>query len=57
MIRAEIIHAGGVPLCVERFGEPADQAILLIHGAGNSMLSWDEELCGKLAGGSMEPKA
>jgi pimeloyl-ACP methyl ester carboxylesterase len=51
MIRAEIIHAGGVPLCVERFGDSADPAILLIHGAGNSMLSWDEELCGKLAGG------
>jgi pimeloyl-ACP methyl ester carboxylesterase len=51
MIRAEIVQAGEVPLCVERFGDPADPAILLIHGAGNSMLSWDEELCGRLAAG------
>ena len=26
--------------------------ILLIHGAGSSMLSWDEELCERLAAGA-----
>jgi pimeloyl-ACP methyl ester carboxylesterase len=30
-------------------GNPADPAIVLIHGAGNTMLSWDEELCERLA--------
>jgi pimeloyl-ACP methyl ester carboxylesterase len=35
----------------ETFGDPGDAAILLIHGAGNDMLSWDEELCGRLAAG------
>jgi pimeloyl-ACP methyl ester carboxylesterase len=46
-----IVHANGVDLCVETFGDPADPAILLIHGAGSSMLSWDEALCERLARG------
>jgi pimeloyl-ACP methyl ester carboxylesterase len=46
-----IVHANGVDLCVETFGDPAAPAILLIHGAGSSMLSWDEELCERLAAG------
>lgn len=46
-----IVRANGVDLCAEAFGDPADRAILLLHGAGNTMLSWDEELCGRLAAG------
>jgi pimeloyl-ACP methyl ester carboxylesterase len=46
-----IIQANGVDLCVETFGDAGDPAILLIHGAGSSLLSWDEELCGRLADG------
>jgi pimeloyl-ACP methyl ester carboxylesterase len=46
-----IIQANGVELCAETFGEPGDPAILLIHGAGNTMLSWDEALCERLAAG------
>jgi pimeloyl-ACP methyl ester carboxylesterase len=46
-----IVRANGVHLCVETFGDPADPAILLIHGAGSSMLSWDEQLCERLAAG------
>ena len=49
-----IVHANGVDLAVETFGDPADPALLLIHGAGNSMLSWDEELCGRLAAGGRQ---
>jgi pimeloyl-ACP methyl ester carboxylesterase len=45
------VHANGVELCAESFGDPADPAILLIHGAGNSMLSWEEALCARLAAG------
>ena len=33
----------------EAFGNPSDPAILLIHGAGSTMLSWDDELCLRLA--------
>jgi pimeloyl-ACP methyl ester carboxylesterase len=46
-----IVQANGVDLCVETFGDPGDPAILLIHGAGSSMLSWDEALCARLAAG------
>jgi pimeloyl-ACP methyl ester carboxylesterase len=30
-------------------GDAGDPAIVLVHGAGNTMLSWDEELCERLA--------
>ena len=46
-----LLEANGVELCVETFGDRADPAIVLSHGAGNSMLSWDEELCARLAAG------
>jgi pimeloyl-ACP methyl ester carboxylesterase len=50
-VSGRIVKANGIDLCVETFGDPADPAILLIHGAGNTMLSWDEELCARLAAG------
>jgi pimeloyl-ACP methyl ester carboxylesterase len=46
-----IIRANGVELCVESFGDPGDPAVLLIHGAGHSLLAWDEEFVGRLAAG------
>ena len=49
---ARIVEANGIDLCVETFGDPADPAILLIHGAGSTMLSWDAGLCARLAAGS-----
>jgi pimeloyl-ACP methyl ester carboxylesterase len=45
-----MLTANGVPLCVETFGDPADPAVLLIHGAQSSMLWWEDELCSLLAG-------
>jgi len=48
----QIVNANGIDLCVETFGDRADPAILLIHGAGNSMLSWDEAFCERLAAGA-----
>jgi pimeloyl-ACP methyl ester carboxylesterase len=47
-----IVRANGVDLCVETFGDPADPAILLIHGAATSMLGWEDEFCERLAAGS-----
>ncbi len=47
----KIVHANGVPLCAETFGDPADPAILLIMGAASSMLWWEEEFCERLAAG------
>ena len=51
MTSERIVHANGVDLCVETFGDPADPAILLIAGASGSMLSWEEEFCERLAAG------
>jgi pimeloyl-ACP methyl ester carboxylesterase len=50
-VNDHIVQANGIDLCVETFGDHADPAILLVHGAGSSMLSWDEELCERLAAG------
>jgi pimeloyl-ACP methyl ester carboxylesterase len=45
-----IYPVNGVELCAETFGDPADPAVLLIHGASASMLWWPEPLCTQLAG-------
>lgn len=44
-----LVEANGVELCVQTFGDPADPAILLIHGASSSMLCWEDELCQRIA--------
>jgi pimeloyl-ACP methyl ester carboxylesterase len=46
-----LVEVNGVELCLETFGDPADPAVLLIMGAGGSMLAWHEELCQRLAAG------
>jgi pimeloyl-ACP methyl ester carboxylesterase len=51
-VSGRIVEANGIDQCAETFGDPADPAILLIHGAGNTMLSWDDALCARLADGS-----
>jgi pimeloyl-ACP methyl ester carboxylesterase len=48
-VNDRIVRANGVDLCVETFGDRGDPAILLIHGGGSSMVSWDEALCERLA--------
>ena len=47
----QIVKANGVELCLESFGDPADPAVLLIHGGGHSLLAWDEEFVGRLVAG------
>ncbi|MGH3715419.1 MAG: alpha/beta fold hydrolase [Micromonosporaceae bacterium] len=51
MSRERVLRVGGVELCVESFGDPAQPAILLIGGAASSMDWWDDELCQLLADG------
>jgi pimeloyl-ACP methyl ester carboxylesterase len=46
-----IVQANGVDLCVQTLGDPADPAILLIHGAATSMHGWEDEFCKRLAAG------
>ena len=40
---------GSWELYAETFGAAGDPALLLLHGAGNSMTAWDAELCERLA--------
>jgi pimeloyl-ACP methyl ester carboxylesterase len=47
-----IVRANGADLCVETFGDATNPAILLIAGAGSSMLSWEDHFCERLAAGS-----
>ena len=44
-----VIDTGGVELCTEAFGDPADPPILLVMGIGGSMLWWEEGFCRMLA--------
>jgi pimeloyl-ACP methyl ester carboxylesterase len=46
------MNINGVELCVETLGDPADPAILLIHGSGASMDWWDDEFCARLQAGN-----
>ncbi|MFI0483215.1 alpha/beta fold hydrolase [Actinomadura sp. 9N215] len=42
----KLIKANGVELCAETFGDPGDAPVLLI---GNTMLTWPDDLCGRVA--------
>lgn len=46
-----MVHAGGVELCTESFGDRADPPILLVMGIGASMLWWEADFCRMLAAG------
>jgi pimeloyl-ACP methyl ester carboxylesterase len=46
-----MIEANGVELCTSSFGDRADPSILLIMGAGASMLWWEDGFCRLLADG------
>jgi pimeloyl-ACP methyl ester carboxylesterase len=50
-VTERMIDVGGVELCTESFGDPADPAILLVMGIGASMLWWEEGFCRMLADG------
>ena len=39
----------GIEICHESFGDPADPAVLLMHGLGSQLLVWEEGLCRLLA--------
>lgn len=45
-----LLDAGrGVTLCCETFGDPADDALLLISGLGQQLIAWPTGLCDALA--------
>lgn len=49
MDTATAYDVNGITLAAETFGDPADPAILLVHGACASMLWWEEALCRRIA--------
>jgi pimeloyl-ACP methyl ester carboxylesterase len=40
---------GGIRLCYDTFGDPADPPLLLIMGLGTQMVAWHEDFCRQLA--------
>ncbi|MDE2894693.1 MAG: alpha/beta hydrolase, partial [Chloroflexota bacterium] len=44
-----LVQGNGIEICTDAFGDPVDPTILLVNGAGGSMLGWREELCQRLA--------
>lgn len=45
----KLLGINGVELCVETYGIPSDPPILLVDGAGASMLWWEAGLCERIA--------
>ncbi|MFJ8039822.1 alpha/beta fold hydrolase [Kitasatospora sp. NPDC096147] len=45
------VEVNGVRLCTEAFGTPGAPAVLLLHGAGHSMLNWPDAFVRRLADG------
>lgn len=45
----QMIQGDGIEICTDAFGDTSDPVILLIMGAGCSMLHWDEIWCHRLA--------
>jgi pimeloyl-ACP methyl ester carboxylesterase len=45
------LHANGVELCAETFGDRDHPALLLIMGSSASMDWWEDDFCARLAGG------
>src|ERR1043166_2468269 len=43
--------SNGIELCYETFGDPQDQALLLVMGFTAQMIAWDERFCRMLAQG------
>ncbi|MDA0637462.1 alpha/beta hydrolase [Nonomuraea sp. MCN248] len=50
-IEQRMIKVNGVELCTESFGRSGHPAILLIHGAGHSLLAWEEDFVLRLVAG------
>lgn len=47
--KENLVTVNGLQIATETFGDTKDPAILLIQGAGNSMISWDTTFCQRIA--------
>lgn len=48
------VEVDGARLCVRREGSPADPAVVLLHGAGQSLVAWPDELCRRLVAAGLQ---
>src|SRR5262245_14008053 len=46
-----MVKSNGVDICTEEFGDVAAPTVLLVMGAGASMLRWPEDFCQQIASG------
>ena len=46
-----MIEGNGIEICTDSFGDSTDPCILLVMGAGASMLLWEVDFCERLADG------
>ena len=46
-----LARVGDLEFCYETFGSDTDPTVLLVHGLGGQLLSWDEPFCRGLAAG------
>src|SRR3954469_2241312 len=44
-----IARVGELDICYETFGDPSDEAMLLIMGLGTQMVAWHDDFCAELA--------
>ena len=45
----QVAPVNGIEIAYETFGDPADDAVLLVMGLGTQMLAWHEDLCRTIA--------
>lgn len=50
-IDEQTLGVNGVDLRVQTIGDPSDPAVVLLHGAGESMLAWDDAFVARLVAG------
>lgn len=44
------VHANGIEIAYETFGDPAGSPVVMIMGLGTQMIAWPDEVCADLAG-------
>jgi len=56
MVKGEtaFVNSGGLRLCTERFGDPADPVVLLIMGTSEQGIGWPDELVEVLVAGGRQ---
>ena len=49
LMQEQFADLGEITLCYETFGDPSEEALLLVMGLGTQMVAWHEDFCRRLA--------